>query len=164
MIFLVLESCYHPLLYIQVTISSSESDIKRTQSDSGDSSVSTSEDANEVNEVVQQDPEKNKVDKHSPNLEKYVKIFPWLYYHPVHKGYKCKTCEMFPPLLVAGGHSRHKFGGEAVKNLTDHPTRYLHGHQMSDKHKNATAQYEGKSINVGIACNRNIMGSQLPLF
>ena len=36
-------------------------------------------------------------------------------------GYKCKICEMFPPLLSTGGNARHKFANEAVKSLTDHP-------------------------------------------
>lgn len=78
-------------------------------------------------------------------LEKYVKAFPWLYHHQVKKGYKCKTCELFPPLGTTSGQSRLKFGQEAVKNLTDHPTRYLRirGHEKSHKHQNAITQYEG---------------------
>lgn len=78
-------------------------------------------------------------------LEKYVKAFPWLYHHQVKKGYKCKTCELFPPLGTTSGQSRLKFGQVAVKNLTDHPTRYLRirGHEKSHKHQNAITQYEG---------------------
>ena len=41
-------------------------------------------------------------DLRSVNIEQYVKLFPWLYYNHVDKGYKCKTCEMFPPLDVSG--------------------------------------------------------------
>jgi hypothetical protein len=80
-------------------------------------------------------------------LEKCVKAFPWLYHHPVEKGYKCKTCELFPPLGTTSGQSRLKFGQEAVKNLTGHPTRYLRGHEKSHKHQNAITQYEGISNN-----------------
>ena len=87
------------------------------------------------------DPVKEKLDFRTFKLEKYVKIFPWLYYHAVEKGYKCKTCEMFPSMVPAGGHSRDKFSKEAVKNLTDNPImRYLRGHHESEKHKKAIAQ------------------------
>ena len=47
-------------------------------------------------------------------LEKYVKLFPWLYYHSVEKGYKCKTCELLPS-VGSGSQSKHKFGKVAVK-------------------------------------------------
>ena len=65
----------------------------------------------------------------------------------VEKGYKCKTCELFPPLGTTSGQSRLKFGQEAVKNLTDHPTHYFRGHGKSHKHQNAIEQYEGISNN-----------------
>ena len=58
----------------------------------------------------------------------YVKIFPWLYYHSVEKGYKCKTCELLPS-VGSGGQSEHKFGNVAVKSLTDHPKCLLRGHE-----------------------------------
>ena len=47
-------------------------------------------------------------------LEKYVKLFPWLYYHSVEKVYKCKTCELLPS-VGSGSQSQHKFGKVAVK-------------------------------------------------
>ena len=50
---------------------------------------------------------------------------------------------MFPPLSSIGGNPRLKFVNEAVKSLTDHPRRFLDGHQNSFKHINATKQYEG---------------------
>ena len=50
---------------------------------------------------------------------------------------------MFPPLSSTGGNARLKFVNEAVKSLTDHPRRFLDGHQNSFKHVNATKQYEG---------------------
>ena len=54
---------------------------------------------------------------------------------------------MFPPLGTTSGQSRLKFGQEAVKNLTDHPTQYFRGHEKSHKHQNAIKQYEGISNN-----------------
>ena len=50
---------------------------------------------------------------------------------------------MFPPLSSTGGNARLKFANEAVESLTDHPLRFLDGHQNSFKHINATKQYEG---------------------
>ena len=76
-------------------------------------------------------------------LEKYVLDYPWLYLNIIDTGYKCKICEMFPPLSSIGGNPRLKFVNEAVKSLTDHPQRFLDGHQNSFKHINATKQYEG---------------------
>ena len=78
--------------------------------------------------------------------EKYVRDFPWLYYNFVDSGYKCKTCEMFPPLTLGGGNSKDKFIREAVKCLSDHPRRQLMVHQNSNKHVLATKQFEGKVI------------------
>ena len=72
-------------------------------------------------------------------LEKYIKIFPWLNYHSVQKGCKCKTCELLP-LVISGGRSRHKFGKVAVKSLTDHPKHLLCGHETSQKHINAVKE------------------------
>ena len=51
---------------------------------------------------------------------------------------------MFPSMVLAGGHSHDQFSKEAVKNLTDHPMRYLRGHHESEKHKKAIGQYEGE--------------------
>ena len=76
-------------------------------------------------------------------LKKYVRDYPWLYLNVIDTGYKCKICEMFPPLSSTGGNARLKFANEAVKSLTDHPRRFLDGHQNSFKHINATKQYEG---------------------
>ena len=115
-----------------------------TLSSSSSSLLCSSESEQESSEINVQDPVKEKLDFRTFKLEKYVKIFPWLYHHAVEKGYKCKTCEMFPSMVLAGGHSRDKFSKEAVKNLTDHPMRYLRGHQESEKHKKAIAQYEGE--------------------
>ena len=50
---------------------------------------------------------------------------------------------MFPPLSSTGGNARLKFANEAVKSLTDHPRRFLDGHQNSFKHVNDKKQYEG---------------------
>ena len=76
-------------------------------------------------------------------LEKYVRDYPWLYFNVIDAGYKCKICKMFPPLSSTGGNARLKFANEAVESLTDHPLRFLDGHQNSFKHINATKQYEG---------------------
>ena len=64
----------------------------------------------------------------------YAKDFPGLYYNAADECYKCRICEMFPPLSTTGEHSRGKFASEAVKNLTDHPKCYLKGHAESKKH------------------------------
>ena len=45
---------------------------------------------------------------------------------------------MFPPLSSTDGNARLKFASEAVKRLTDHPRRFLDGHQNSFKHINTT--------------------------
>ena len=107
-----------------------------TESDSS----STDFDEKQLNDA--QDLDHNSLDFRTFKLEKYVKIFPWLYYHSVDKGYKCKTCEMFPSIGL-GGHSQNKFGKTAVKSLTDHPQRLLRGHEASNKHMQATRELEG---------------------
>ena len=69
---------------------------------------------------------------------------------------KCKSCEMFPPLDVAGP-NKFKFGKQAVK-LTDHPTRDLKVHRQSKKYISATKQYEGTVLTLYFAilpANRN---------
>ena len=38
---------------------------------------------------------------------------------------------MFPSLSSTGGNARLKFANEAIKSLTDHPRRFLDGHQKS---------------------------------
>ena len=76
-------------------------------------------------------------------LQKFVRDYPWLYFNVIDAGYKCKICEMFPPLSSTRGNARLKFANEAVKCLTDHPQRFLDGHQNSFKHINATEHYEG---------------------
>ena len=48
-------------------------------------------------------------------LEKYVCDYPWLYFYVIDAGYKCKICEMFPPLSSTGANARLKFVNEAVK-------------------------------------------------
>ena len=73
-------------------------------------------------------------------LEKYVRDYPWLHFNVIDAGYKCKICEMFPPLLSTGGNARLKFANEAVKRLSDHPRRFLDGHQNSFKHISSTKQ------------------------
>ena len=45
---------------------------------------------------------------------------------------------MFSRLSSTDGNARLKFASEAVKRLTDHPRRFLDGHQNSFKHINAT--------------------------
>ena len=50
---------------------------------------------------------------------------------------------MFPLVIGTGGNAASKFLREAVKSLTDHPRRFLSGHQTSSKHANAIKQYEG---------------------
>ena len=77
-------------------------------------------------------------------LEKYVCDYPWLYFNVIDAGYKCKICEMLPPLSSTGGNARLKFANEAVKIVTDHPQRFLDSHQNSFKHiNNATELYKG---------------------
>ena len=76
-------------------------------------------------------------------LEKYVRGYPWLYFNVIDAGYKCKIFEMFPPPSSTGGNVRLRFANEAVKSLTDHPRRFLDGHQNSFKYINATKQYKG---------------------
>ena len=80
-------------------------------------------------------------------VEKYVQDYPWLYFNVIDAGYKCKICEMLPPLSSTGGKERSEFANEAVKSLTDHPRRFLDGHQNSFKHINTTfnttKQYKG---------------------
>ena len=76
-------------------------------------------------------------------LEKYVRDYPWLYFNVIDAGYKCKIFKMFSPLSSTGGNARLKFANEAVKNLKNHPRRFLDGHQNSFKYINATQQYEG---------------------
>ena len=74
-------------------------------------------------------------------IEMYVWEYPWLYYNPVEKVYKCKYCELFP--VVGSGNSKHKFGKEAVKSQTDHPLRFLESHKCSSKHQNSVKEYKG---------------------
>ena len=50
-------------------------------------------------------------------LEKYVCDYPWLYFNVIDAGYKCKICEMFPPLSSTGGNARLKFANEAAKSI-----------------------------------------------
>ena len=64
----------------------------------------------------------------------YVEDFPGLYYNAADEGYKCRICEMFPPLSTTGGLSRGKFASEAIKSLTDNPKCYLKGQTDSEKH------------------------------
>ena len=68
-------------------------------------------------------------------LEKYVRDYPWLYFNVIDAGYKCKICEMFPPLSSTGRNTRLKFANEADPILDDH--------QNSFKHINPTKQYKG---------------------
>ena len=75
-------------------------------------------------------------------LEKYVCDYPWLYFNVKDAGYKCKICEMFPPLSSTGSNARLTFANEAVKSVTDHPQGFLDGHQNSCKQINATEQYK----------------------
>ena len=42
--------------------------------------------------------------------------YPWLYFNVIDAGYKCKICEMFPPLSSTGGNARLKFANEAAKS------------------------------------------------
>ena len=74
-------------------------------------------------------------------FEMYVREYPWLYYNPVEKGYKCKYCELFP--AVGSSNLKHKFGKEAVKSLTDHLHHFLESHKCSSKHQNSVKEYEG---------------------
>ena len=97
--------------------------------------------SNDTSAAEQQPESSSGVDFRSSKLEQYIKVFPWLYYNHLDKGYKCKTCEMFPPLDAAGP-NKFKFGQQAVK-LTDHPTHNLKVHQQSKKHESATKQYKG---------------------
>ena len=76
-------------------------------------------------------------------LKQYVRDYPGLYFNVIDAGYKCKICQMFPPLSSTGGKARLKFASEAVKSLTDHPQHFSDGHQNSFKHINASKQYEG---------------------
>ena len=48
-------------------------------------------------------------------------------------------------LVYTGGITASKFLREAVKSLTDHPRRFLSGHQTSSKHANAIKQHEGEN-------------------
>ena len=50
-------------------------------------------------------------------MEKYEKIFPWLYYHSMVVDYKCKTCEFFPATDLKGEHAQDKSSKTAVKSL-----------------------------------------------
>ena len=84
----------------------------------------------------------SKLDYRVFKLEKYVSD-TWLYFNVIDAGYKCKICQMFPPLSSTGGKARLKFASEAVKSLTDHPQHFSDGHQNSFKHINASKQYEG---------------------
>ena len=43
--------------------------------------------------------------------------YPWLYFNVIDAGYKCKICEMFPPLSSTGGNARLKFANEAAKSI-----------------------------------------------
>ena len=63
-------------------------------------------------------------------LKKYVREYPSLYFNLIDAGYKCKICKMFPPLSSTGDNARLKFANKAVKSLTDHPRRFLDGHQI----------------------------------
>ena len=63
----------------------------------------------------------------------------------IEAGYKCKLCEMFPSVIGTGDNAASKFSREAVKSLTDHPLRFLSGHQTSSKHANVIKQYEGEN-------------------
>ena len=45
-------------------------------------------------------PAKN-IDYRNFKFEMYVRKYPWLYYNPVEKGYKCIYCELFLRLEVA---------------------------------------------------------------
>ena len=42
-----------------------------------------------------------KIDYRNFKFEMYVRKYPWLYYNPVEKGYKCIYCELFLRLEVA---------------------------------------------------------------
>ena len=44
----------------------------------------------------------NSLDFRNFKSENYVKIFPWLYYQSVEKGYKCRTCELLPSVGSGG--------------------------------------------------------------
>ena len=48
-------------------------------------------------------------------LEKYVRDYPWLYFNVIDAGYKCKICEMFPPLSSTCGNASLKFAKESCK-------------------------------------------------
>ena len=81
------------------------------------------------------------IDYRNFKFEMYVREYPWLYYNPVEKEYKCKYGELFP--AVGSGNSKHKFGKEAVKSLTDHPHRFLESHKCSSKQQNSVKEYGG---------------------
>ena len=74
-------------------------------------------------------------------MEKCVKIFPWLYYHSVDKGYKSRTCcELFLAVDSKGGHAQDELSKVPVKSLTEQPQRYLRGHESSNKHIKTTSE------------------------
>ena len=84
---------------------------------------------------------REKIDYRNFRMEQYVEEFPWLYYNPVEKGFKCKYCELFP--AAGKGNYFHKLGKEAAKSLGDHPHRFLERHEDSDKHQKSVTDYEG---------------------
>ena len=53
----------------------------------------------------------SKLDYRVFNFEKYVSD-TWLYFNVIDTVYKCKICEMFPPLSLTAGNARLRFANE----------------------------------------------------
>ena len=92
------------------------------------------------------------VDYRNFKFQMYVREYPWLYYNPVERGYKCKYCELFP--AMRSGNKKHKFGKEAVKSLTDYPHHISETHKCLSKHQKSVKEYQ---------CNEVILIPLLPI-
>ena len=43
------------------------------------------------------------IDYRCTGIDKFVREFPWVYYQPVERGFKCKVCQIFPALSSGKG-------------------------------------------------------------
>ena len=135
-----------------------ENDIEQTNSSDSETS-SSSEDEIEENDdstsskeienqkrnpfhYISGEPGKTAFNSRTPFIE-LQRHHSWLYYDAVHEGYKCKVCELFPESISGSrGRNKGKFSVEVVKDLSDHPKRYLLKHENSSKHIYATSRYQ----------------------
>ena len=102
---------------------------------SSDNIVDSEEEENEVTQFPFAGKETSKLDHRQFDHTKYEKLYKWLYFNQVKKGFMCKICEVFyedTPTPIHGSCSAWLYKGVTFK---DNPSKKLCHHQKSADHK-----------------------------